>query len=139
MNFPLSLSSLLALYLLTLTSPGWSALPFSSKQKADIIERINICQQPIFEDGYETGDFKISIFKEQNGSFIYCGYSKKTQAKIILTAIRGNKVNPEVIWQARNGTVLYTIKVSGESSYIFSITERGSRIYQAEAWSVYPP
>ena len=139
MNFQPSLSSLLALYLLTLSIPSWAALPFSSKQKADIIERINICQQPIFEDGYETSGFKISIFKEQDGSFIYCGYSKKTKAKIILPAIRGDKVKTEVIWQARNESVLYTIKGSGELSYVFSITEQGSRIYQAEAWSVYPP
>ena len=130
---------LLPLYLLNITMPSWAAMSFSSQQKADIIERINICQQPIFEDGYETSDFKISIFKEQDGSFVYCGYDKKTKAKIILPAVKGDLAETGIIWQARNGNTVYTIKGSGEFSYLLSITEEGSIIYQAEAWSVYPP
>ena len=139
MKFEISTVFLLTLCLLDISLPSLAALPFSSKQKADIIERINICQQPIFEDGYETSDFKISIFEEQDGSFVYCGYDKKTKAKISLPAVKGDMAQSRIIWQARNGNVAYTIEGSGEFSYVLSITEQGAIIYQAEAWSTYPP
>ena len=139
MKFETSTVFLMTLCLLNITPPSWSALPFSSKQKADIIERINICEQPIFEDGYETSDFKISIFREQDGSFLYCGYHKKTKAKIILSAVQGEIVQRRIIWQAKSGDVIYNIKTSDEFGYILSITQQSSIIYQAEAWSIYPP
>ena len=139
MKFKTSTVFLITLSLLNITPPSWSALPFSSKQKADIIERINICEQPIFEDGYETSKFKISIFQEQDGSFIYCGYDKKTKAKIILSAVKGEMDQNTIIWQAKSGDIVYNIKTSDEFSYVLSITKQSSIIYQAEAWSVYPP
>ncbi|ELS00639.1 hypothetical protein Xen7305DRAFT_00003400 [Xenococcus sp. PCC 7305] len=139
MKFVISKLFFLSLCLLNITMPGWAAMSFSPQQKADIIERINICQQPIFEDGYETSDFKISIFQEQDGSFVYCGYDKKNQAKLILPATVGDAAEADIIWQARNGNVVYIIKVLDDASYLLSIIEKGDLIYQAEAWSVYPP
>lgn len=139
MKLEISKVFFLTLCLLNTTPPGWAASVFSPQQKADIIERINICQQPIFKDGYETSNFKVSIFEEQDGSFIYCGYDKKTKAKIILTARKGSRAERGIIWQARKGNVVYAIKNFDESSYLLTITEKGSLIYQAEAWSVYPP
>jgi hypothetical protein len=116
-----------------------AAIPFSPQQKADIIDRINTCQLPIFKDGYETKNYKISLFEEQDGSFLYCGYHKKTKAKIILPAVKGDSSQPETIWQAKSGNVTYTIKNVGDASYSLIITKQGAIIYQAEAWSIYPP
>ncbi|MEM9274705.1 MAG: hypothetical protein AAGA80_17345 [Cyanobacteria bacterium P01_F01_bin.143] len=139
MKFRISKLFILLLGILNTTMPSWAAMPFSSQQKIDIIERINICQQPIFEDGYETSDFKISIFTEQDGSFIYCGYDKETKAQLILPAIVGDPVDAEIIWQARNGNIVYAIKALDDGSYLLIITERKNLIYEAEAWSVYAP
>ena len=139
MNLKPSLIFFLTIFFADLGYPCWSALPFSPQQKADIIERINICEQPIFVDGYETADFKISIFKEQDDSLIYCGYSKKTKAKIILPVVKGVIGEDDYIWQARNRTVLYTIRESENADYTFSITSDDYSLYSAEAWSLYPP
>lgn len=139
MKFQISKLFSLILCMFNLTAPGWAAMPFSAQQKEDIIERINICQEPIFEDGYETSGFKISIFKEQDGSFVYCGYDKKTKAKLILPATIGDTVEEDIIWQARNGNVVYAIKIVDEANYSLTIKERGYSIYQADAWSIYSP
>lgn len=139
MKFQISKLFLLTICMLNIALPVLAAIPFSSQQKTDIIERINVCQQPIFEDGYETSDFKISIFQEQDGSFVYCGYDKETKAQLILSATVGDLVKAEIIWQARNGNVVYAIKALDDASYLLTITERDKLIYQSEAWSVYAP
>ena len=139
MNLKSNLIFALSIFFLDLGYPSWSALPFSPQQKADIIERINICEQPIFVDGYETTDFKISIFKEQDDKLIYCGYSKKTKAKIILPVTKGVAGENDYIWQARNKTILYTIRESANAGYTFSIMTGNYKLYQAGAWSLYSP
>lgn len=118
--------------------PSRAAMPFSPKQKADIIERINICQEPKFNDGYETSKFKISIFEEGDGSFVYCGYNKATKAKIVLPAVQGETSNG-IIWKAVKKHTEYIIKFVDAVSYEFRIVENGSLIYKAEAGSIYPP
>ena len=132
----LTIFLLLFIWISTAT-PTMAAGPFSAKQKADIIERINICQEPIFKDGYETSSFKISIFEDQGGSFIYCGYNKATKAKIVLPVSKG-ETNSGVIWKAKNGNVEYIIKYFGEFGYQLSVIENGSLTYKDEAFSVFP-
>ena len=139
MQYKLNLVFILTMLFVEPSYPCWAALPFSPQQKADIIERINICEQPIFVDGYETTDFKLSIFKEQDGRLIYCGYSKKTKAKILLSVAKGITGENDYIWQARNGTILYTIRESKNVGYTLSVTNNDYRLYHADAWSVYAP
>ncbi|NES69126.1 MAG: hypothetical protein F6K24_29785 [Okeania sp. SIO2D1] len=120
-------------------TPTMAAMPFSAKQKADIIERVNICQEPIFKDGYETSSFKISIFEGQGGGLIYCGYNKATKAKIVLPISYGEN-SDKFIWKAKNGNVEYIIKhISEFGGYEMRIIENGSVVYKDDAFSVFPP
>jgi hypothetical protein len=142
--FSSQVNQLLAiLFLATLSSVSaatrsTAAMPFSPEQKADIIERINICREPKFNDGYETPDFKISIFEEQDGGFVYCGYNKATKARIVLPAVKG-EANSRILWKAVNKNVEYLIEFIDEATYELRIVKNGSVIYKAEAWSIYPP
>ncbi|NET43196.1 hypothetical protein [Okeania sp. SIO2B3] len=120
-------------------TPTMAAMPFSAKQKAEIIERINICQEPIFKDGYETSSFKISVFEGQGGGFIYCGYNKATKTKIVLPASRGENFD-KFTWKAKNGNVEYIIQyVSELGGNELRIVENGSLVYKDDAFSVFPP
>ena len=151
LRFLVTLASV-ALGIMAFGSYLMASTPFSEWQRKTMIERINNCNEPLLEDGYEGKMYVLTIFREPTPDErrVLCVYPKNNPKDVKKGFItfdakesKNPNVHPNVLWIGKIGEHIYRVKYYDTidfSGYRMTRSSNKAKVdFEEVVNSIYPP